>query len=108
MERRVKLLSIKRSCWVDKRRIARDLVVVGASSERIHMYGEVTSPGVEQDRAIEAVVHGGPSAPELQTGAALRHRVRNAIVECIADAADRLRAPAQGRRTAYHLDLIGR
>src|SRR6266851_357135 len=93
---------------VDKRRIARNPVVVGASTERIRMYGEVTSPGVEQDRAIEAVVNGCRSASELETDAALRYRVGNSIVGRIDDAADRLRTPSQRRRTAYHLDLIGR
>src|SRR5262245_39146904 len=72
------------------------------------MYREVPGPGIEQDRTIETIVHGCRSTSELQTDAALRYRVRNAIVECIDDTADRLRTPAQGRRAAYHLDLIGR
>src|SRR6266436_3162753 len=108
MQSRVELLSGERSCRIDKRRIARNPVVVCASTERISMYGEVTSPGIEQHRAIETIVHGCRSASELQTDAALRYRVGNSIVGRIDDTADRLRTPAQGRRTAHHLDLIGR
>src|SRR6266446_10002288 len=108
MQSRVELLSGERSCRIDKRRIARNPVVVCASTERISMYGEVTSPGIEQDRAIETIVHGCRSASELQTDAALRYRVGNSIVGRIDDTADRLRTPTQGRRAAHHLDLIGR
>src|SRR5262249_48125515 len=108
MQSRVELLSGERSCRVDKRRIARDPVVVGASTERIRMYGEVAGPSVQQDRTIETGVHGGRSTSKLQTDASLRYRIGNPIVDRIDDAADRLRTPAQGRRAAYHLDLIGR
>ena len=94
------------------------------------MDGEVAGAGVEDHRAVEPVVDrgdgaarlvsharsghaAGPSAltgnPELRSALRrARQRIGNAVVGGVDHAADRLRAPAQGRRSAHHLDPVGR
>ena len=131
--RRVRLPPVERQRLVARRQIgiARDAVVVGAPAERVGMEGEIAGAGIEDDGAIEAVVDAGEGAAHLVLQArpghgggpdrlhghavAARLRLRRAgqrvgdpVVGRVDHAADRLRAPAQRRRAAHHLDPFGR
>ena len=131
--RRVRLPSVERQRLVARRQIgiARDAVVVGAAAERIGMEGEVARAGIEDDGAVEAVVDGGAGAAHLVLQAWPGHgggptafmgipigsrlglrragqRIGDPVVGGVDDAADRLRAPAQRRRSAHDLDPLGR
>ena len=112
--------------------IARDAVVVGLAAEGIGVDGEIAAGGIEQRGAVEAVVDGrsrrrasrsstqpdglrwapaalvisavGAGRPRVAAG---RKRIGDAVVGRAHHAADRLRAVAQGGRSADHLDLVG-
>ena len=130
--RRVRLPPVERQRLVARRQIgiARDAVVVGVPAERVGVEGEIARAGVEDDGAVEAVVDAGEGAAHLVLQARPGHgrgadrlhrhsvaarlrlrragqRIRYPVVGRVDDAADRLRAPAQRRRTAHHLDPFG-
>ena len=131
--RRIRLPPVERQRLVARRqiRIARDAVVVVSPAERVGMKGKIAGGGVEDDGAVEAVVDCGAGAAHLVFQARSGHggradrlyghaiaarlrlrragqRIRYPVVGRVDHAADRLRAPAQGRRAAHHLDPFGR
>ena len=95
-------------------------VIVGTAAKGVGVECEVAGAGIEQHSALATVVdarHGGSRldarAVSLIQGAkrterAAGQRVGNPVVGRTDDAADRLRAIAQCRRPADHLDLIRR
>ena len=92
---------------------------------------EIACARIEQDGAVDTAVDGVDRGPRFNGDAGWRlyigkrrfggqaiglewrrfacgHGVRDAIVRCADDAADRRRTVAQRRRSADHFDLVGR
>ena len=131
LHRRIRLPAVDRSGLVEQIRIARNAVIAGFAAIGIGMNSEIATAGIEQDAAIDAAVDGtdGRSGFDRDAGRRLHVRerrlrrqsvglercgracwqgVRDAIVGCADDAADRCRSVAHRRRTADDFDLVCR
>ncbi len=129
--RRIRLPAVERQRLVARRqiRVTRNAVVVGAPSGGVGVEGEVARAGVEDDRAVEAVVDCGAGAAHLVFQARCRRHaggnglgrksvrlrlrqagqgIRDSVVAGVDHAADRLRTPAQRRRSSHHFNSLGR
>ena len=72
------------------------------------MDGGIARAGVEQNPALPPIVDGVGGRLQLGRHAAERRGGGNAVVDRLDDAADRLRAEAQGRGPAKDVDLLDR
>src|SRR5262249_36658791 len=131
---RARLRRPRRFCRIrwEEIRIARNAIVVCAASERVSMHRDIAGATIEQHGAFDPIIDAlhGRARLDVETARYVRgggnsfvdgggragggrswtarQRLGNAVVGRADDAADRLRAVAQGRGAADHLDLIGR
>ncbi len=82
-------------------------VVAGVAAEDVGGKGPLAGRTAHPRRPIDAPVHRGQAAGRHAADAGWAEPRRNALVGDVDDAADRLRAEAQGGGAADHLDALG-
>ena len=85
----------------------RRVVVAGVALEGIGVDGEVAGAGGHLEGAVGAAVHRAQAAAGDEADALRRDDLGDAAGEGVDHAADGLRAVAQRRRPAHHLDAVG-